>query len=75
MTDTIVFNVGMTCDGCANATKRILGKMEGVSAVEADVEAKKVMVTSNGATTKQAMLDALLKWSSASGKSVELASD
>lgn len=49
--------------------------LAGVSAVEADVEAKKVMVTSNGATTKQAMLDALLKWSSASGKSVELASD
>lgn len=27
--DTTVFNVGMTCEGCANATKRILGKMEG----------------------------------------------
>ena len=46
--------------------------MAGVSAVEADVAAKKVVVTSDGATTKQAMLDALLKWSSASGKTVEL---
>ena len=45
----------------------------GVSAVEADVEEKKVVVTSDGSTSKQTMLDALLKWSSASGKSVELA--
>ncbi|CAM9165297.1 unnamed protein product [Hapterophycus canaliculatus] len=64
----------MTCDGCANATKRILGKMEGVSAVDANVDAKTVTVSSDGATTKQAMLDALLKWSAASGKTVELTS-
>lgn len=42
--------------------------------MEADVAAKTVTVSSNGATTKQAMLDALLKWSMASGKTVELAS-
>ncbi|CAN0474789.1 unnamed protein product, partial [Ascophyllum nodosum] len=58
----------MTCEGCASATKRILNKLEGVSAVEADVEEKKVVVTSDGSTSKQTMLDALLKWSSASGK-------
>eukprot|EP00752_Nemacystus_decipiens_P009243 g8256.t1 len=74
MSETTVFNVGMTCEGCASATKRILSKMEGVSAVEADVEAKKVTVSSDGATTKEAMLEALKKWSTASGKSVELAS-
>lgn len=49
------------------------GELTGVSGVEADVAAKKVYVTSNGATSKEAMLDALLKWSAASGKSVELA--
>ncbi|EWM23077.1 Heavy metal-associated domain, HMA [Nannochloropsis gaditana] len=27
---TTTFHVGMTCDGCANAVKRILGKMEGM---------------------------------------------
>lgn len=36
--------------------------------------AKTVTVSSNGETTKQAMLDALLKWGTASGKTVELAS-
>jgi len=45
-----------------------------VSAVEADVAAKTVTVSSDGATSKQAMLEALMKWSTASGKSVELAS-
>lgn len=49
--------------------------LPGVSEVETDVAAKKVTVSSDGATTKQAMLDALLKWSAASGKTVELASD
>ena len=48
--------------------------LAGVSAVEADVAAKTVTVSSDGATTKQAMLEALMKWSAASGKSVELAS-
>ena len=27
----VTFDVGMTCDGCANAVKRILGKVEGES--------------------------------------------
>ena len=27
--ETTVFNVGMTCEGCASATQRILTKMEG----------------------------------------------
>ncbi|CAM9244481.1 unnamed protein product [Choristocarpus tenellus] len=63
----------MTCEGCASATKRILGKLEaGVSEVDTDVEANFVKVTSNGVTSPQIMLDALLKWGAASGKSVEL---
>lgn len=37
------------------------------------MEAKTVVVKSDGATSKQTMLDALMKWSSASGKTVELA--
>ena len=41
--------------------------------METDVASKKVVVSSNGQTSKQAMLDALLKWATASGKSVELA--
>jgi len=68
-----VFNVGMTCDGCANAVKRILIKVDGVSNVETNVETKKVIVTADGNATPEAMLEKLQKWSKASGKSVALA--
>lgn len=66
------FAVGMTCEGCASAVKRILSKVEGVSDVQTDVAAKSVVVTADESVSKQFMLDKLLKWSSASGKSVEL---
>jgi len=39
---TTVFEVGMTCDGCSAAIKRILNKIEGITEVDADVEAKTV---------------------------------
>lgn len=64
------FTVGMTCEGCSGAVKRILGKIEGVSAVETDVQAKRVVVT--GTAAPEAMLAALKKWGDASGKQVEL---
>ncbi|CAM9138853.1 unnamed protein product [Discosporangium mesarthrocarpum] len=73
-THSTEFKVGMTCEGCASATKRILSRMDGVTAVEANVETKKVTVASDGSTSPQAMLEALLKWAAASGKSVELIS-
>lgn len=60
----------MTCEGCSGAVKRILGKIEGVSAVETDVQAKRVVVT--GTAAPEAMLAALKKWGDASGKQVEL---
>ncbi|OEU17560.1 copper chaperone-like protein [Fragilariopsis cylindrus CCMP1102] len=67
------FDVGMTCEGCANAVKRIFKKMEGVSSCETDLETKKVVVTADDSVTPEAMLEKLQKWSSASGKSVALA--
>lgn len=72
MTET-QFDVGMTCEGCANAVKRILGKVEGVTDIQTDVGTKKVVVTHGESVTKEFMLEKLLKWSQASGKSVALA--
>jgi hypothetical protein len=40
--------------------------------VHTDVEAKSVVVSSDGTTPAQQMLDALKVWSEASGKPVEL---
>ena len=69
------FNAGMTCGGCANAVKRILKKMDGVTEVDANVEQKLVTVDHTDAVSPQQMLDALKKWADASGKSVELKED
>ena len=69
---TTKFDVGMTCEGCASAVKRVLGKVEGVSEVVTDVDTKVVLVTSTEAATKEIMLEKLNKWGEASGKSVAL---
>lgn len=68
---TTVFDVGMTCEGCAGAVKRILGKIDGVQETITDVGAKKVTV--KGTADPQVMLSALKKWGDAAGKKVELA--
>eukprot|EP00591_Stephanopyxis_turris_P008382 CAMPEP_0195510822 /NCGR_PEP_ID=MMETSP0794_2-20130614/3352_1 /TAXON_ID=515487 /ORGANISM="Stephanopyxis turris, Strain CCMP 815" /LENGTH=72 /DNA_ID=CAMNT_0040638317 /DNA_START=98 /DNA_END=316 /DNA_ORIENTATION=+ len=67
------FEVGMTCDGCAGAVKRILGKIEGVKEIKTDVAAKSVVVEADESVSAQFMFEKLQKWSSASGKSVALA--
>ena len=72
MTKVVEFKVGMTCGGCSGAVTRILGKIEGVENIDADIEAKLVKVTCGDAVENQVMLDALLKWSEASKKEVAL---
>ena len=61
----------MTCDGCSNAVKRVLGKVPGVESVVTDVPAKSVVVTGTAAPAE--LLAALQKWGSASNKEVALA--
>lgn len=73
MTTTTKFDVGMTCEGCAAAVKRILGKIEGVSSVDTNVEAKVVIVQAEESVSPQFMLEKLEKWGKASGKHVALA--
>jgi copper chaperone len=62
----------MTCEGCSNAVKRILGKIEGVQSVETDVAAKLVSV--KGTAAPDVLLTALQKWGTAAGKTVALKS-
>ncbi|KAI5355640.1 hypothetical protein L3X38_008535 [Prunus dulcis] len=42
-----VFKVGMSCQGCVGAVKRVLGKLEGVESYDIDFDAQKVTVKSN----------------------------
>ena len=69
---SVAFSVAMTCEGCAGAVRRVLGKLPGVGAVAVDVAAKRVVVTGGSAPAGE-MLAALEKWGSAAGKAVALA--
>ncbi|GAA0139685.1 hypothetical protein LIER_35121 [Lithospermum erythrorhizon] len=44
---TVVLKVGMSCQGCVGAVKRVLGKMEGVESFDIDLEEQKVTVKGN----------------------------
>uniref|UniRef100_M4B1N9 HMA domain-containing protein n=1 Tax=Hyaloperonospora arabidopsidis (strain Emoy2) TaxID=559515 RepID=M4B1N9_HYAAE len=72
MANVTKFKVGMTCEGCSSACTRILNKIEGVTDVKCDMDKKEIHVEGDADTNE--MLQALLKWSKASGKSVELLS-
>ena len=37
-------NVGMTCEGCTGAIKRILGKVDSIKEVDCDIASRKVTV-------------------------------
>ena len=66
------FRVGMTCEGCSGAVKRVLGRVEGVEEVTTDVAAKLVTVRGGEAA---AVLAALRKWGDSANKSVEPLAD
>jgi copper chaperone len=67
------FTVGMSCEGCASAIKRILNKVDGVHNVETNVESKTVLVDADPSITPQFIFEKLEKWGKSSGKSVEMA--
>jgi len=68
MSKSYEFYAGMTCDGCKNAITRILTKVDGVSSIDADVDAKKLVV--HGTAQKEVIEEKLAKWSAAAGKEV-----
>ncbi|KAK9284030.1 hypothetical protein L1049_012289 [Liquidambar formosana] len=59
---TVVLKVGMSCEGCSGAVKRVLGKMEGVESFDIDMKAQKVTVKGN------VQPDAVLQTVSKTGK-------
>ncbi|WOL01610.1 hypothetical protein Cni_G10327 [Canna indica] len=44
---TVVLKVGMSCQGCVGAVKRVLTKMEGVDSFDVDIQEQKVTVMGN----------------------------
>jgi copper chaperone len=71
-TKVVTFNVGMSCEGCSGAIKRILSKIEGVRTIDANIESKTVIVTCSTDIEDEVLNASLMKWSNSSGKSVEL---
>ena len=61
-----IFKVDVTCDGCANAVKRILNRMDGVTNV--DIEEMYVRVDHTDAVTKENIKEELVRWSDAAGQ-------
>jgi copper chaperone len=51
----VVLRVDMTCEGCVNAVKRILGKTEGVESFDVDLALKKVTV--RGSVSAEALVE------------------
>ncbi|KAH7845196.1 hypothetical protein Vadar_007981 [Vaccinium darrowii] len=47
MSQTVVLKVGMSCQGCVGAVKRVLGKMDGVESFDINMEEQKVTVIGN----------------------------
>ncbi|XP_042492860.1 copper transport protein ATX1-like [Macadamia integrifolia] len=47
MAQTVVLKVGMSCQGCSGAVKRVLEKMEGVESFDIDMKEQKVTVKGN----------------------------
>ncbi|MCD7447228.1 Cytosolic copper metallochaperone [Datura stramonium] len=62
MSQTVVLKVGMSCEGCVGAVKRVLGKMEGVETFDIDLKEQKVTVKGN------VQPDAVLRTVSKTGK-------
>lgn len=69
MTDTIHLKVAMMCTGCSGAVERVLGKMEGVTSFDVNLETQKVMV--KGTVTQEEVIERIAK----TGKAVEPWSD
>ncbi|KAI3470599.1 hypothetical protein Pfo_027262 [Paulownia fortunei] len=59
MSQTVELKVGMSCQGCVGAVRRVLGKTEGVESYDIDLEKQKVTVKGN--IQPEAVLQAVSK--------------
>ena len=75
MTDTIHLKVAMMCTGCSGAVERVLGKMEGVTSFDVNLETQKVTVdvADGSGIDGDALLAKLAAWANSAGKKVSVA--
>lgn len=65
------FHVGMTCDGCSNAIRKLLSSETYVQSFDISVPDKLVKVISSEEGVEQRVIDRLTKWATASKKELE----
>ena len=65
------FFVGMTCDGCSNAIKKLLSTETYIESFEISVPEKFVKVISSEDEIEQRVIDRLTKWATASKKELQ----
>ena len=65
------FHVGMTCDGCSNAVRKLLSSETYLQSFDISVPDKLVKAISNENGVEQRVLDRLTKWATASKKELE----
>lgn len=58
-TKTTLTAPDIVCGGCANAIKNALGRIDGVAAVDVDVETKKVTVDHEAGVTQERLAKVL----------------
>ncbi|MBC8102364.1 MAG: heavy-metal-associated domain-containing protein [Cytophagales bacterium] len=61
MTTTTITAPDIECDGCANAIKRAVGALPGVSEVVVEVATKRVTVTHDAATAPRETVTAAME--------------
>ena len=59
MTTTTVTVTGMTCSCCANSVNKEVGKIAGVTAVEADFSSGRVIIDATGPVDRSAIAAAV----------------
>jgi copper chaperone CopZ len=65
------FHVGMTCDGCSNAVRKLLSSETYLQSFDISVPDKLVKAISSEDGVEQRVLDRLTKWATASKKELE----
>ena len=65
------FHVGMTCDGCSNAIRKLLGSETYIESFDVSVPDKLVKVISSDEGAQQKVIDRLTKWATASKKELD----
>lgn len=62
MAQTVFTVPNISCSHCTATIERVVGELEGVQSVRADVESKRVEVVFESPATQEAIVEAMTEW-------------